>query len=166
MPRNEKGFTLLEVIVSLTILALSILSLIQMFSGGLNQASQSDRYMTAVYLAQQKITQLELDSFKTELAVGEFENQEGYSWQLEILPYESQINNEEAGILLQKISLRVFWVEKGQEKEVQLVSLQNLGETRVASMDQLASSSPSSNPFKPKPIENIKTKDSRGLEPK
>jgi prepilin-type N-terminal cleavage/methylation domain-containing protein len=165
MPHNEKGFTLLEVIVSLTILALSILSLVQMFSGGLNQAAQSDRYLTAVYLAQQKFTQLELESFKAELSEGDFENQEGYSWQLQILPYESQMNNEEAGILVQKISLRVFWVEKGLEKEIQFVSLQNLGQTRVASMDQLASSSPA-NPFKPKLKENKKTRDSGVLEPK
>ncbi len=140
MFRDEKGFTLLEVIASLTILATAILALIQMFSGSLNQAAQADRYLVGVYLAQQKISQLELDHFNTEMTEGTFENQEAYRWQLEVLPYESALNNEEARIQIQKISLRVFWEDKGMEKEVQLVSLNIPGETHVASASQLESS--------------------------
>jgi prepilin-type N-terminal cleavage/methylation domain-containing protein len=137
MLRNEKGFTLLEIIVSMTILAGGVLTLVQMFSGSLNQAAQADRYLNGVYLAQLKFSQLEMDNFKSDITEGTFENQEGYRWQLESLPYESPLNDEEARIKIQKVSLRVYWEDKGQEKEVQLVSLKTLGETHVAPADQL-----------------------------
>ena len=160
MPRNEKGFTLLEILVSMTILAGAILALVQMFSGSVNQAAQADRYLKGVYLAQQKFSQLELDDFKSETLEGTFENQENYSWQLEVLPHESPLNNEEAGIKIQKLSLRVFWEDRNQEKEVNLVSLQVLGKTRAAPASELEPSSqadPSTTPETPKVpnIENL-----------
>ena len=140
MPRNEKGFTLLEILAAMAILAVAILTLIQMFSGSINQAAQAERYLNGVYLAQQKFSQLEMANFKSDITEGEFENQEGYRWQLEILPYESPLNNEEARIQIEKVSLRVYWEDRDQEKEVQLVSLKTLGETHVAPANQLESS--------------------------
>jgi len=134
MLSNEKGFTLLEIIVALTILATAILTLVSMFSGGLNLASQSERYLNGVFLAQQKFSQLELEDFKSEALEGVFENQDVYRWQLEVLPYDSALNNEDARIKIQQVSL-------GQEKEVRLVSLKTLGETHTASVGQLDSSS-------------------------
>ena len=132
MLHNEKGFTLLEIIVALTILAGGILTLVQMFSGSLNQAAQADRYLNGVYLAQQKFSQLEMNNFKSDIMEGVFENHENYRWQLELLPYESSLNNEEARIKIQKVSLRVYWEDGSQEKAVQLVSLKTLGETHTA----------------------------------
>jgi len=140
MFRNEKGFTLLEIIVSMTILATSVLTLVQLFSGAMNQAAQADRYLNGVYLAQQKFSQLEMDGFNTDDNEGTFED-EIYRWQLEILPYESPLNSEDARIELQKVSLRVYWEDKNQEKEVQLVSLNILGETHTAPVSLLDLSS-------------------------
>jgi prepilin-type N-terminal cleavage/methylation domain-containing protein len=159
MLRNEKGFTLLEIIVSLTILATAILMLIQLVSGSLNQAAQADQYLNGVYLAQQKFSQLEMDNFQSDTTEGAFENQESYRWQLEVLPYESPLNDEEARIQIQKISLRVYWEDRNQEKEVQLVSLKTLGETHAAPVSQLepsarASSTTPKAPEKPK-IKNL-----------
>lgn len=153
MLRSEKGFTLLEIIAALAILATAILALVQLISGGLNHAAQSERYLNGVYLAQQKFSQLELDNFDTDLSEGSFENLEGYYWQLEVLPYESDLNDEEARIQIQQISLRVFWEDEGREKEVRLVSLRILGETRAAPADQLGLSTTPQAP----PIEKPKT---------
>jgi len=155
MLRNEKGFTLLEIIVSMTILAASVLTLVQLFSGAINQAAQADRYLNGVYLAQQKFSQLELDGFSTDDNEGTFED-ETYSWQLEILPYESPLNNEDARIELQKVSLRVYWEDKNQEKEVQLVSLNILGETHTAPASLLDPSQTTANT--PKAAEQPKIK--------
>jgi len=140
MLRDEKGFTLLETLVAMTILAVTLLTLVQMFSGSMNQAIQADQYQNGVYLAQQKFSQLELDNFKSDITEGGFENQENYHWQLKVSPYESSLNNEEARIQIQKISLRVYWEDRNQEKEVQLVSLKVLGETHAAPARQLESS--------------------------
>jgi len=142
MLRNDKGFTLLEIIIALTILAGGILMLIQMFSGSINQGTQADRYQNAVYLAQQKFSQMEMEQFPTETTEGSFENLEGYHWQLEVLPYESPLNNEDARIQIQKISLRVFWEDLEQEKEVRLVTLNIHGKTRTAPADTLQAPTP------------------------
>ncbi len=149
MFRNEKGFTLLEIIISMTILSVGILTLVQMFSGGLNQAAQADQYLNGVYLAEQKFSQMELDGFNTGISEGGFGNPETYRWQLEVLPYDSPLNDEEARIQIQKISLRVFWEDKGVEKEVRLVSLKTQGETHTASVNQLETSGQDSNLKKP-----------------
>jgi hypothetical protein len=82
-----------------------------------------------------------MDNFKSDITEGSFENPENYHWQLEALPYESPLNNEEARIQIQKVSLRVYWEDNGQEKEVQLVSLKTLGETHAAPANQLEASS-------------------------
>jgi general secretion pathway protein I len=141
MLRNEKGFTLLEIIVAITILATAILALVQMFSGSLNQTAQADRYLNGVYLAKQKFSQLEMANFETEADEGKFDSSEDYNWQLEVLPYESSLNNEEARIKIQKISLRVYWEDQGQEKEVQLVTLKTLGKTHAVNTLELEPSS-------------------------
>jgi prepilin-type N-terminal cleavage/methylation domain-containing protein len=154
MLHNEKGFTLLETIAALTILSGGILMLIQMFSGSLNQAAQAERYLNGVYLAQQKFSQMEIDNFQPGTSEGTFEDQEGYRWQLEVIPYKSPLNDEEARIKLEKVSLRVYWDDSNQEKEVQLVSLKILGENHTASLKQLdplaKPGSPAPKPKKPK----------------
>ncbi len=166
MLRNKKGFTLLEIIVSLTILAVGILTLVQMFSGSLKQGVQADRYLTGVYLAQSKLSQLEVENFSAARSglfinqEGTFKNQEGYYWQSEILPYESSFEDEENRIQVTKIVLRVYWNDKGQEKEVRLVTLKTLGETHSATPTQLGPSSQAISPTpkapeKPK-IKNLK----------
>ncbi len=164
MLRNEKGFTLLEIIASLAILATGILALVQMVSGSLKQGVQADRYLTGVYLAQSKLSQLELENFNAELSglfqknqKGTFENQEGYYWQSQILPYESSLDNNESRIQVQKIILRVYWNDKGQEKEVRLVTLKTVGETHSATPTQLGSSSQAISP-PPKAPERPKIK--------
>ena len=152
MLRNEKGFTLLEIIASLTILAVGILTLVQMFSGSLKQGVQADQYLTGVYLAQSKLSQLEVDNFNAATSglftnqEGTFENHEGYYWQSEILPYESSLEDEENRIQVTKIVLRVFWNDQGQKKEVQLVTLKTLGETHAATPTQLSPSSQATSP--------------------
>jgi len=150
MLRNEKGFTLLEIIVSMTILAGGVLTLVQMFSGSLNQAAQAERYLNGVYLAQQKFSQLEIDNFQSEALEGTFENYEDYRWRLEVLPYESPLNNENARIRIEKVKLRVHWDDKKLEKEVQLVSLKVTGESHTASVKELDPLAKSASPT-PKP---------------
>lgn len=137
MLRNEKGFTLLEIIVSMTILAGAVLTLVQMFSGSINQAVQADQYLNGVYLAQQKFSQLEIDNFKSDVPEGTFENHENYHWQVKVSPHDSALNNESSRIKIEKVSLRVYWEDRNQEKEVELVSLKILGETHSAPVKQL-----------------------------
>lgn len=151
MLRNDKGFTFLEIIVALTVLATAILALVQLLSGGMNQATQADRYLTGVYLAQQKLAELELDNFPAESQQGEFSESGDYQWQLTVAPYDSPTNDAGANIQVQKIAMRVFWQDNGQEKEIELVTLNTKGETHAAPVSQLFATGQKTNPQPGKP---------------
>ena len=77
--RNRLGFTLIEVLVALAILALALVVLLQVFGGGLRAAGISERYLMATMLARSV-----LDDFGTEIpaAAGERSGDiaNGYRW--------------------------------------------------------------------------------------
>ena len=83
--RNSPGFTLIEVLVALTILALALVVLLQVFGGGLRAASVSERYLMATMLARSV-----LDDFGTEIpaAAGEWSGDiaNGYRWTTRAAP--------------------------------------------------------------------------------
>ena len=56
--RNKKGFSLIEVLVSMALVAIAMLGLAQLFVLSIVNNSQADRMTNAVFLAQQQIEQL------------------------------------------------------------------------------------------------------------
>ncbi len=121
--KNEQGFTLIEIIVALTLLGTGFLLVTQLFSGGARLASVSDRYILGVHLANHKFAELELQDFQTEDRSGIFEQDKRYRWELDQEPYPSTLNDPEEGIQLSQVQLRVFWQDGTREHEVRLVSL-------------------------------------------
>jgi general secretion pathway protein I len=83
--RNSPGFTLIEVLVALTILALALVVLLQVFGSGLRATSLSERYLMATMLARSV-----LDDFGTEIPAvagersGDIAN--GYRWTTRATP--------------------------------------------------------------------------------
>jgi prepilin-type N-terminal cleavage/methylation domain-containing protein len=130
--RNEKGFTLLEVIVAMAILATGFLAVVQLFSGGARLASASDEYLRGVALAQHKFTQLELKDFQSDETSGEFENDPAYRWSFEQEPYASPLNDSANGIQLSQVTLTVTWDGPTEERTIRLTSLKTDGEIRPA----------------------------------
>lgn len=59
IPRDCRGFTLLEVLVALAILGLAVVTIIQLFSQGLRLLKLSGDHQRAVLLADQKIREVE-----------------------------------------------------------------------------------------------------------
>jgi general secretion pathway protein I len=53
--KNDKGFSLLEVLVAVTILGIALGTLMALFSGSLNSAGASEEYSRAVLLARKGI---------------------------------------------------------------------------------------------------------------
>lgn len=137
MRLDQKGFTLLEIIVALAILSLGFLAAVQLFSGGLRLAANSDSYVTGAVLAHNKFSELEIMDFKTDILEGRFENKRDYRWELDIAPYESGPEIVSGSSNLKKVSLRVFWLDEGREKEIELTSLKIMGETNPMTPDQM-----------------------------
>ena len=126
--KNEQGFSLLEVVVALTILAGGFLTVLNLFSGSILSVDLSGQYLKAVTLANSKINELEILNFQGNEYSGKFKNEESYRWEVDITPHDSPLNNPDSNIQLQKILLKVFWQDRGQTRNVKLATLHLKGQ--------------------------------------
>jgi prepilin-type N-terminal cleavage/methylation domain-containing protein len=127
--RNDKGFSLLEVIVALLIMAGGFLAVVNLLSGSVRSVNLSSQYLKAVTLANSKINELEIENFYVDDKSGRFENEENYRWDLFIEPYDSRLNDESSGIQLQKILLKIFWDDNGKRRNLELATVRLDGQT-------------------------------------
>ena len=82
--RNDsKGFTLVEVLVAFTILALTLVVLLQLFGGGLRAVSASERHLMATMLARSVLAGI---GTETPILAGEATDDigDGYRWTMRI----------------------------------------------------------------------------------
>ena len=127
--RNEEGFSLLEVIVALTIMAGGFLAVLNLFSGSVRSLDFSGQYLKAVTLANSKMNELEITNFAMDDQTGSFKNEENYRWELDITPYDSEFNDEESNIQIQKVLLKVLWNDNGNTRNIELATLHLEGQT-------------------------------------
>lgn len=127
--KNEQGFSLLEVVVALMIMAGGFLAVLNLLSGSVRSVDFSGQYLKAVTLANSKMNELEIQNFTLDDSSGNFKNEENYRWEVDISPYDSDLNNEESGIQLQKILLKVLWDDDGHTRNIELATLRLEGQT-------------------------------------
>jgi len=127
--KNEQGFSLLEVVVALTIMAGGFLAVLNLFSASVRSVDFSGQYLKGVTLANSKINELELLNFQPNEYSGSFENAENYRWEVNIAPYDSPLNDPAASIQLQEGLLKVSWEDRGQTRNVELATLHLTGQT-------------------------------------
>jgi prepilin-type N-terminal cleavage/methylation domain-containing protein len=135
--KNEQGFSLLEVVVALMIMAGGFLAVLNLFSGSVRSVDFSGQYLKAVTLANSKMNELEIQNFVVDNSSGDFKSEENYRWEVDISPYDSDLNNEETGIQLQKILLKVLWNDDGHTRNIELATLRLEGQTHPAADTQL-----------------------------
>ena len=121
--KNEHGFSLLEVVVALAIMAGGFLVVLNLFSASVRSVDFSGQYLKGVTLANSKINELEILNFEPDEYSGSFKNEESYRWEVDIAPYDSHLNDSDSGIQLQKVLLKVFWEDRGQVRNVELATL-------------------------------------------
>lgn len=84
--KHPRGFTLLEVVVAFTCVALIIGAVLRIFSIGLRTSDVAEKRATGIMLAQSVLSQIEAGGpLSPRAAEGEFVN--GYSWAYRIDPY-------------------------------------------------------------------------------
>ena len=121
--KNEEGFSLLEVVVALAIMAGGFLVVLNLFSASVRSVDFSGQYLKGVTLANSKINELELLNFEPDEYSGSFKNEESYRWEVDIAPYDSPLNDSDSGIQLKKVFLKVFWEDRGLTRNVELATL-------------------------------------------
>lgn len=73
--QNSKGFTLLEVLVALAVLAVALVSLLGLQNRNLMLATQAERISTATLLAQEMLTRTQLEGAEAaRVTSGDFSN--------------------------------------------------------------------------------------------
>lgn len=135
---QENGFTLLEVIVAITILAIGIVTALELFAGSLRLGTKASRYTQAVLYAQNVMDRLFAQSaLKDGEEGGEMPG--GYMWQArvqEIYPDEDATRTRSQAqrrsptdfFHLKEIEVKVRWDEGGGPQTLVLRSLRTLVE--------------------------------------
>ena len=138
-PSND-GFSLLEVIVALAIMAMGFVTVLQLFSGSIRSVSLSEQYLKGTTLAHSKLGELEVSNYKVTEFEGTFPDEKDYRWQLEISPHTSPLNSKENNIQLSEVTLNVLWEDAGKTRDIELSTLKVDGESRPGLDSTLAKS--------------------------
>jgi general secretion pathway protein I len=122
-PRGSSdGFTLMETLVAMMLLAISLVVILQLFSGGLKSGKMADDYTRAIFHAREKMEEYLLtDDFQEGTFEGTFDDK--YRWQVDIKFLEPKDEEETLLIDLFHIDVLVFWPSGGQEKKFQISTL-------------------------------------------
>ena len=105
---RQKGFTLLEVIIAVAIMGASLAILLGAVNRHLVLASESKNQSIAQTLAQQKITEIELEGYpEVGQEQGVFEEFPGFNWYVNILPYDI----EQLGTEIRIVMVDIGWDE-------------------------------------------------------
>ncbi|MBF0537046.1 MAG: type II secretion system protein [Nitrospirae bacterium] len=118
---KREGFTLIEIMVAITIVAIGITAIVQLFSGSLRLVSSSEGYTRAVVLAQSKVRSVVADS---NLREGEYTERadNAYMYQVAI----QQLDKDRTAPLqcdLYAIKVTITWESASNEKSYTLNTL-------------------------------------------
>lgn len=120
--KQARGFTLLEVLVALTLFALVGGALLQLFHGGLRSTRSAAEYTHAALLARSKLVEVQaFGELGPGVHSGEFAG--GYRWQIELSELPDLQDETIVHMLPLALALRVEWGAGKDEKSLSLDSL-------------------------------------------
>ncbi len=100
--RGDEGFSLLEILVAFTLLAVAMGVLMQIFSSGVNGATLADRYAKATMYAESKLASVGVEAeLKESTTAGKFDDD--FSWSLVVRPYLDPTPKEQSVIDYEKL---------------------------------------------------------------
>ena len=125
---NNDGFSLLEVIVALAIMAMGFVTVLQLFSGSIRSVSLSEQYLKGTSLAHSKLGALEVNNYSVTEFEGTFPDEKKYRWELEVSPHTSPLNSNENNIQLSEVLLKVLWSDSNKIRNIELSTVKVNGE--------------------------------------
>jgi len=123
---KQQGFSLLEILIAFSILALSLGILLKIFASGINTANISENYTTAVQLSENLMAKAGIETpLQSGLTTGMENNV--YQWRVEVNPYvvnSEQIDTKTLTAELYKVKVTVNWdITNASERQVELITL-------------------------------------------
>ena len=111
---SDKGFTLIEVMLAVSILAIGIIGVLRAYATSVDALEVGQENIDAVCLLKEKMSEVEQDALKQKgvslgRSTGEFEgNFANYKWELDIKPSTVDSLNEVKLIVFHKENTRKF----------------------------------------------------------
>ncbi|MCZ6453370.1 MAG: type II secretion system protein [Alphaproteobacteria bacterium] len=124
MTRNNRGFTLIEIVVALLVLAIASTVIFEGFSVGFRNARTADDFTQAVLIAQAKLAPTGVsEPLSTGVTSGR--EQDKYAWTVtidraEVAPGDSATPNQLQPFF---VAVDVVWSDGGTERTVSLSTL-------------------------------------------
>ena len=120
--RTTSGFALIEILVAVSVLSISLVVILQLFSGGLKSRKLSEQYARGVFHAREKMAEILIDPGLSEGETeGQFEDE--YQWQAVVTQLVSDENEEKTPVDLLNVELRITWRDGEKEKSFSIDTL-------------------------------------------
>ena len=121
--RNRSfGFTLLETLVALSVLAISLGTAYQVFSSSLRSTDLANDYAQASMYADSHLADI-YGNIETLVGLSEGSYNKRYQWQLNVQPVD--VNRNElisSGVINYKVELKVLWKSKTGHRSIQTMT--------------------------------------------
>lgn len=123
---QQRGFTILEVLVAFLVAALLLSVILSGFSTGLSSLARTDRMSQAALVAQSRLSELGvLEPLEEGQSSGRDEQHQDYRWQIMVEPfvweYAAVLNQQMT--TLYKVDIEVFWPAGDKEHSFLLSTL-------------------------------------------
>jgi general secretion pathway protein I len=123
---KQQGFSLLEILIAFSILALSLGILLKIFSAGVNTALVAEDYTAAVQIAESLMAKTGVETPLQANQASGLEN-EKYHWLVEVSPFEFNPENVDTTAItaiLFKVKVIVSWGDDNtNDRQVELTTL-------------------------------------------
>ena len=121
---RQRGFSLIEILVAFTILALTLGVLLKIFSSNLRLAAVSDDYATAVLVAESVLAELSVGELQEGHSSDTFNDRFRWSAQIsEFQPDEEQLLIEHLPLTPYHIELTVEWGDEIRSRSLTMNTL-------------------------------------------
>ncbi|MGH8531419.1 MAG: type IV pilus modification PilV family protein [Gammaproteobacteria bacterium] len=120
--RRARGFSLLEVLVAFSILAIALGVLLQIFATALRSSKLGADYTEAVLWAESLLAGVDLETAPSGEEAGETGGR--YQWTRRIEPYfPAHLDPEKLPLEAYRVTVRVLWQEAAKRRAVSLITL-------------------------------------------
>lgn len=126
---QDRGFTLIEVLVSMAVLGMTLGLIIVLMGQGLRTVRRTEGYSRALLLARERMDDgMRTAGLDLDVEEGVVRGSRDYHWEKRVVPLSSDessqnVNSESTKPSLYRVEVKIHWSEGSKEKELALESV-------------------------------------------